>query len=455
MNSEENKNELQPHHLQTVILDLLKDDKRSLAWQLIDHYFDKAFKLEHYDVLGYCSLKAEKRDTYLKCAEHSYAMAETSEQKYISRVNLFKAYNAMNMPEKALFYIQQNLSIDPEDFEMQCYYAFNISLMGEKQKAEEILLNLFQKHPDKIKELDHAFAGMYLRNGNTSKGILSFVEAFKPKNNLFEKTLNMKRWNGMIEPGETLYVDIEGGLGDQFINIRFFDKLKSFGINPILVSQNTKYYKHVNEVIRRHGYNVLTDKILIDRTKKWVPMMSIPGYLGLTENDLWNGPYITPLKNPKNNLSGDKKKIGIKCSGNPYFGQDEYRKIPLEEILKVLPNNVDIYYIDVEHKNFDDPRLINLADKIQSWEDTLDFIDQMDCIVSSCTSLVHAAGAMGKTTFVAVPIAEYYVWTTTKTDGSSPWYGDNFYVAKQTKVRDWSEPLTDIGNRVRKFLELS
>jgi hypothetical protein len=51
MDSEETKNELQPHHVQTVILDLLKEDKRSLAWQLIDHYFEKAFKLEHYDVL--------------------------------------------------------------------------------------------------------------------------------------------------------------------------------------------------------------------------------------------------------------------------------------------------------------------------------------------------------------------------------------------------------------------
>jgi tetratricopeptide (TPR) repeat protein len=455
MDSEETKNELQPHHVQTVILDLLKEDKRSLAWQLIDHYFKKAFKLEHYDVLGYCSLKAEKRDTYLKCAEYSYALAETSQQKYISRVNLCKAYNALNMPEKALFYVQQNLLINPDDFEMQCYYAFNISLMGEKLKAEKMLLELFQKHPDKITKQEHAFAGMYLRNGNTAKGILSFVEAFKPKNNLFEKTLNMKRWNGVIDPGETLYVDIEGGIGDQIINIRFFDKLKSFGMNPILVSQNTNYYKHINQIIRRHGYNILTDKLLIDKNKKWIPMMSIPGYLGLTENDLWNGSYLTPLKNSKNILPGNKKKIGIKCSGNPYFAQDEYRKIPLNEILKILPEDAEVYYIDVEHKETDDPRLINLASKINSWEDTLDFIDQMDCIVSSCTSLVHAAGAMGKTTFVAVPIAEYYIWTTTKTDGSSPWYGENFYVAKQTKVRDWSEPLNDIGNRVRKFLELS
>jgi hypothetical protein len=77
----------------------------------------------------------------------------------------------------------------------------------------------------------------------------------------------------------------------------------------------------------------------------------------------------------------------------------------------------------------------------------------MDCIVSSCTSIVHAAGAMGKRTFVMVPIAEYYIWTTSKRDGTSPWYGDNFYVSRQTKVRSWKEPLEEVSKLVEKLIE--
>jgi len=441
----------QPHHVQTVILDLINSDQRTLAWSLIDHYFKKSTELQHFDVLGYVSLKAEKRDTYLKCAENAYSLAKTPEQLYVARTNLYKAYNTMNRPEDALFYIEQNLSINPDDIDAQCHKAFNISLMGDKITAEKMLLKLHKMHPEK---LEAAFAGKHLREGRTAKGILSFVETFKPKNKFYESELKMKRWNGNITPGQKLYVDIEGGIGDQIINIRFFDKIQSYGMTPILVSQNNKYYEDINNVLRRHGYNLLTDPIMIDRTQKWVPMMSIPGYLGLKEKDLWNGVYIKPLRNNNNKLQGNKPKIGIKCSGNPYFAQDEYRKIPIDEILKILPKGVDVFYIDVERFKINDSRVINLSDRIKSWEDTLDFIDQMDCIVSSCTSLVHAAGAMGKTTFVAVPIAEYYIWTTTKTDGSSPWYGDNFYVAKQTKVRDWTEPLTDIGNRVHKLLGL-
>ena len=272
-----------PQHLKTTILDLLKDDKRDLAWQLIDHYYAKAHTLEHFDVLGYVSLKAEKRDSYLKCAEAAYAIATTPEQKYAARSNLYRAYNAMNMPEKALFYIEHNLNMFPDDFETQCHRAFNISLMGDKQTAEEMLIGLAVKYPDQAHKLEAAFAGKHLREGRTATGMLSFLEPIKPTSQLFEKTLNMKPWNGVVSAGKTVYIEVAGGIGDQIINLRFLDILTSYGMNPILISQNTNYYTDINSVFRRHGYQVITDTFLIDRTQSWVSMMSLPGYLGLTE----------------------------------------------------------------------------------------------------------------------------------------------------------------------------
>jgi hypothetical protein len=439
----------QAHHLRTTVLDLINGGQRSLAWSMIDHYIKKAHTLEHFDVLGHISLKADKRDTYLECAEAAYAMAIQPHQRLAARTNLYMAYNAMNQPEKALFYIEENLKLMPDHFETLCQKAFNTSLLGHKEIAEQMLLDLTIKYPESAHKIQAAFSGKHLREGRTAEGILSFIEAFKPRNRLFEDQMGMKRWSGLITPGKTLYVDSEGGIGDEIINIRFFDRIKSYGMIPILVSDNSSYHKHINQVFTRHGYEVLIDKFSIDRTQVWAPMMSIPGYMNLSEDQLWTGPYFKPLRNPKNKLEGTRPRIGIKCSGNPFFAQDEYRKIPLQEMLSCLPKDADIYYIDKEvgHQG-----TIDLGDRIESWDDTLDFIDQMDCIVSSCTSLVHAAGAMGKQTFVAVPIAEYYIWTTTKRDGTSPWYGDSFYVARQTKVRDWSEPLADIGQRVNKFL---
>jgi tetratricopeptide (TPR) repeat protein len=436
-------------YLKPIILDLINCDERKKAWDLIDFYMSHAKTIHDYDTLGYISLKADKRDTYLECAEATYALSRTPEEIYNSRTNLYKAYNAMNYPEKALYYIDQNLRIKPDDFETIAQKAFNISLMGDKDTAEKILTDLVRNNPEKTHKLEAAFSGKLLREGKLAEGIRAFLETFKPKNGTFEDNLKMKRWDGLIRPGSKLYIDGEGGIGDEIINIRFLKIIEKYGMEPILYSIG-KYRKDTDSLFKRHGFKIVNDVYSIDPRCQWAPLMSLPAYLNLTEEDLWKGPYLSPLTNPKNVIKSNKFKIGIKCSGNPYFSQDEYRKIPLEQMLSYLPETAEIYYIDKEKTNHS--RVINLASRIDSWEDTLDFIDQMDCIVSSCTSLVHAAGSIGKTTFVLVPIAEYYIWSNSRKDTSTPWYGKNFHVLKQIKLRDWEYPLYNLNNKLKELI---
>lgn len=437
-------------NLTPVVVDLLARDKRALVFEILDTYFKRATTIGDFDTLGDLAQKSEHRELYLKCAEAAYAKAEDSTQLYIARCNLYKAYNVMNQPEKALFYIDLNLSVNPDDFESLTQKAFNIALLGDRATSEKILLDLVDKYPERANDMKSALSGKLLREGKLAEGVVAFLEAFKPSSALFDDTLRMTRWTGVIQPGRTIYVEGEGGLGDEIINIRFFKHIRDLGMTPILYSTWLSYRQDTVDLFRRHGFEVITDTFTVDRTQLWAPMMSLPGYLNLDESKLWYGPYLTPLRNPNNRISSDKFKIGIKCSGNPYFAQDEYRKIPLDQMLSYIPDGCEVYYID---KTTGHPGCVNLGDRINNWEDTLDFIDQMDCIVSSCTSLVHAAGAMGKTTFVAVPIAEYYIWSTSRRDTSSPWYGENFQVHKQTKVRSWDEPLNAIRNELLKLME--
>lgn len=433
-------------NLKTLVLNMVACDKRNLAHQVLDHVFENAKTLTEYDIIGECSLKTEHRDLYLKCAEAAYSVALTTEERFAARSNLIKAYNTMNHPEKALDLIEQQLMVIPDHFGTLCDKAANISLTGNKDEAEKIIMSLREKYPEKQYDLEAGLSGKYLREGNFVKGVLSFIAINKPKHKLYDEQLKMKRWDGVARPGKTLYVEGEGGIGDEIINIRFFEKVQRMGMRPILCSPNTKYYQDKNALFRRHGIEILSESYSIDVSQPWLPMMSLPATMNFTENDLWEKPYLFPQRNAKNKLPSKKFKIGIKCSGNPYFAQDEYRKIPLNLMLSYLPEDSEIYYIDKEKIN--NSKVIDLSDRIHSWEDTLDFIDQMDCIVSSCTSLVHAAGAIGKTTFVAVPIAEYYIWTTSRRDHTSPWYGENFHVFRQKKPRDWCEPLSEISKHV-------
>lgn len=433
--------------LRPLITDLNSVEKRKLSFEILDFYAKKAETISDFDVLGELALKSEHRDLYIWCAESAYSKATTNDQLFAARTNLISAYNALNEPEKALFYIDLNIQVKPGDFDLLMHRAFNLALMGKREEAEALIESLINDGTKTIDDIRYALSGKMLRNGETAAGILNFIDTFKPKNPLFEDVYKMEKWIGQPRPGKTIFVNGEGGIGDELINIRFFEHLKQRGMNPILYSSWSMYRPDIVNVFRRHGHHVITDRYSIDESQIWTNMMPLPGYLGLSEEELWTGPYLTPLRQPKNEIRG-KFKIGIKNAGNPYFSQDQYRKMDFNQMVSYLPEHADIYYIGKDPIP-DNKRVVSLDPVINSWEDTLDFIDQMDIIVSSCTSLVHAAGAMGKRTIVMVPIAEYYVWTSTRKNETTPWYGDNFTVLKQSKIRSWVEPLT----RMREILD--
>jgi hypothetical protein len=417
---------------------LTKDYNYPLAHQILDYFEVQATSLEDYNVLGELSIKAKHDGLRLKAAEYVYTHCKTTEELYAARENLIQIYNTLNQPEKALFYVDLNLMIKPNDFDMLQYKAFNLALMNRREESEKILLSLIATTNKQKENLDYVLSGRQLRSGDTANGIKNFITKFKPLNPLFQDQLKLKFWDGGVYPGKTIVVNGEGGIGDEIINIRFFKWFERMGMTPILYSSWSKFRPDIVDVFRRHGYRVETNFLFFQKDWLWTHMMALPAYMGLQEKDLWTGPYLNPLRQEKNQLDDSNFKIGIKCSGNPYFDQDVYRKIPVDQMLSIMPKEASVYYVDKE-KSPDD--CIGLKDRIDTWEDTLDFIDQMDIVVSSCTSLVHAAGAMGKRTIVVVPIAEYYVWTSTRTNNTTPWYGDNLTVLKQTKLRSWQEPL--------------
>jgi len=430
--------------LKFVIKNLVSNQKHKEAHTIIDAFYETASDLEEFDILGEMALIGKYYEMQLKCAINAYTRAK-GDELFPARENLIKAYNTMNYPEKAMFYINLNLREKPKNFDALATKAFTMSLMNKKKESEELLINLMANDDKQKKNLEYSLAGKQIREGETAKGILNFTAAFKPKNEFFEDKLNLKLWTGQIEPGKTIVINGEGGIGDEIINVRFLKNIKDLGMNPILYSSWYRFRPDLVDVFRRHGFEVVTTPYHFHKDWYFTHMMSIPGYLNLSEKNLWTGPYLEPQRKEKNQLNDTNFKIGIKCNGNPYFEQDVYRTIPIEQILEVLPKNASIYYFD---KDKEYPGTISLKDKLNTWEDTLDYLGQMDVIVSSCTSIVHAAGAIGKRCMVLTPISEYYTWTSTRTNETTPWYGDNMTVLKQQKVRSWKEPL----ERVRQLL---
>jgi hypothetical protein len=436
--------------IEKVVNSLIENQQQEIAFPLLDFYFKKCKTIADYELVGMLALKHTYPELAAKAAERTFALANSNEELYITRSNLYKAYHIANEPEKALFYAGLNLSITPDDLETKLSYAEYLKSNNRRKESEDIVDELLQRQDlsDKQKEtLWTSDTYRTLRSGQTTLGIKKYLHTDKDKTTVFD-IRGMKRWNGVIVPGSKLYVNAEGGFGDEIINIRFFNHLRNYGMEPILFSNLERY--DLNSVFRRNGYKVITQEFMIEKNVPWEYLMQLPIALNVTESDLWEGPYLKPKMISKNRLEDNGKfKIGIKCNGNRYFARDTYRSIPIEDILAVIPENTEVYYIDTERT---DERVINLKDKITSWEDTLDYISQMDLILSSCTSIVHASGAMGIPTIVYAPILEYYIWTSSRNDNTTPWYGENFHVFKQVKPRSWAETLEQSKSVINTYM---
>jgi tetratricopeptide (TPR) repeat protein len=403
--------------------------------------------MSDYEVVGNLANKATHHALSVKCAENVYSLASTTEEIISARKNLITSYIANNNASQALFYSEQYVKEDPQNFDAQIMLAASLKFTGRLKDSYAILDSLYATNisSDQKKALRFTQSYKHLKAGNVALGVNHYIK--KVKNSVFDLR-DIPKWNGNTYKNKKLYINDGGGVGDQFINMRFYYHIRDLGMIPILYSQLQR--NDVNAIIRRHGFDVITESTLINQDSMWCNLLELPVLLNATEDDLWSGQYLFPNKQDADLLSPTRLKIGIKTNGNPYFGQDVYRKISPHDLIDVLPHNADIYNFDMESTH---PNTITLKEKISSWDDTLNYIQQMDIIVSSCTSVAHAASAMNKKTIVLVPITEYYVWTSSRTDNTTPWYSDNTKIIRQTHPGEWNKPLNNLNALIAELLQ--
>jgi len=410
-------------------------DKAKIVLDLLKPY---ANSIEEIDQLGKLYAEIREFTDTLELAHKIYTLTNTPQTKYDARVNIIRAYLNLNKPIEALEYILINEQEQSNDHPNQMDKAMCFFLLDQKDEGETILRKILtEPHTTDIDNRVRFNLGTYdLRNGNFKDGLREVLLGGRKLNIWHEfKYPKSQLWEGIPQPGKTIVLCAEGGIGDEIISVRFMQRFKEVGMNPIWFTDR----KDLAAIFNRNGFRSITELKELPSDWLWTYSMPTPTYLDLNEDQLWNGPYIQPLNiSPK--LAGAKK-IGIKCMGNPKYDQDLHRTIPFEQLIACIPEDYTIYSFHVDEE-FKHPRVINLKDKINSWEDTLDYIDQMDVVISSCTSLIHAAGAISKRSIVIIPILTYYTWA--KPEYHTKWYSDNMTILRQTEYDNWNSPLSQL-----------
>ena len=85
--------------------------------------------------------------------------------------------------------------------------------------------------------------------------------------------------------------------------------------------------------------------------------------------------------------------------------------------------------------------MIDLADELNSFDDTAVVIDSLDLVISVDTAVSHLAGALGKPVWTMLWYSHCWRYLESRTD--SPWY-PSMRLFRQNEIGDWSHVVEEI-----------
>lgn len=190
----------------------------------------------------------------------------------------------------------------------------------------------------------------------------------------------------------------------------------------------------------------------------YCPMMSLPRACGTT---LETVPGAVPYLREQQyrvarwalEMTWDgRPRVGIAWSGNPGFGNDRNRSIPLEAFGPLREAGVSLFVVQRDVREADRAVLstwqdvTDLSNMIVDFADTAAILSLMDVVVSVDTSVAHVAGAIGRPVWVLLPYAGDFRWLTQRED--SPWY-PTARLFRQKQPRDWESVIARVAHELR------
>ena len=323
----------------------------------------------------------------------------------------------------------------------------NLMIRGRFQEGWKISEELNEKYPDDPRARFNR--GWFLINqGRFQEGFQS-LEHGRPLSVYGSSRLNTTKpiWNQSDLNGKIVIINMEAGFGDNIIFARFATEVWNRGGTCILccdISLHSLFSR-----IPGVSSCITMDQVPSTQHDFWIPSFSCSWLFGHTVEDIPNQPYIFALHESvevwKSMLNTSKLKIGIRWSGNPKFEHQQFRTFPPKNIInlhKSIPH-CQFYSLQKDNDLIELPQeVVDLQHLLISWEDTAACIENLDLVITSCTSIAHLSAAMGKPTWVIVPILPYHIWA--YGDQHSPWYQDTTKVFRQKTFGKWDHPFDQI-----------
>lgn len=259
--------------------------------------------------------------------------------------------------------------------------------------------------------------------------------------------------------GKSIIISLEGGFGDEIIHARFVKSFKDLGAArvylaaaPELVSVFERIEGCDGVILRNGSHTVAHDY--------WVPGFSAGWVAGHTFKNFPGKPYLNAKPESvemwKNVIKSDKIKVGIRWAGNPKFEHQQFRRFPAKFLTELAKyDEVQLYSLQRDQNIIALPEgIVDLQHFLISWEDTLAAIMNLDLVITSCTSIAHAAAALGKETWVLTPILPYHTWTFGAPHSKKSPYYECVTIFRQEDPKNWNETFQKLYRNFEKKFKL-
>ncbi|MDR3416917.1 MAG: tetratricopeptide repeat protein [Nevskia sp.] len=270
-----------------------------------------------------------------------------------------------------------------------------------------------------------------------------------------------RRWDGGPLEGKRLLIRSEQGLGDALQFVRYAALCKARGATVIVAC-----YPPLRSLFENCDY---IDEVVVDAPAGGydlqIEMMSLPYRFGTTLQDV---PAAVPYL--KTNAEARRKwaprfagvaapRIGLVWAGNPREHDlaasriDVRRSMKLEQMKPLLEVEGARFYnlqFGAKAAELDEcglrGRLTDYMSEVEDYLDTAAIIENLDLVIAVDTSVVHAAGGLGKPVWVLSRHDACWRWL--RNQERNPWY-PSARVFGQTTAGDWA----GVVERVRQALQ--
>ena len=361
-----------------------------------------------------------------------------------------------NNPEGALAHYAQALTQDRRHAGAFCNYGNVLRESGDPEGAIPFLQRSIQLDPTNI-TAQFNLAVAYLLKGDYANGWPQYESRWQYEhlNGLLPK-LEQPRWTGQDLKDKTILVMAEQGHGDNLQFIRFVGDLATRG-GRVIVQVNESLiplFRCIPSISEFFGPDDL-----ITPFDYWTPIMSIPGIIGNTLENLSHVQYYLKADDQLVKVwlerLGPKKRlrVGFCWSGRRDTWINRHKAMPFATMLALIQRNPEYEWINLQCDCTAEEEAALVAagvtaypGSIRTFADSAALIHHLDVVLSVDTAVAHLSGALGRPVWVM--LNQFGLdWRWLLNRDSSPWYS-TARLFRQPKMGDWNS----VTNKIHQYL---